>query len=404
MKPKYFILILFFLANTAGFGQPSVRISAENFLAAVSTHPSIGQHADAMEVLDASVDIARVSPDPSLVLGNLSGDVSGINMPHQLFVGFNYTLETGGKRKQRVRHAKAERNLAGLEHVVFVNEFKRDALLVFQNCWVLEQQIHEANQLRSDLLSVRINDTTLLLKQQLLVVENERRLNELEIRYVKATAELNDLVHHAFGDQPVLPDGWAWSYEGDVPAKTNAATVEVTRASVDVLKEEVLLSASNRAPDLSFTLGNSYITRATNQEAPSPSYNALTASVTIPLKFSNLNNASRRMDALRLQNVRSLEVSAVEESDNAWMESVREINRLTESFSQINMVIGLQEKYIAKISAEEPLLLLTELNQLNQYRTQRWHVLENIALQKAELFVRSGILPPVEPTLVSGSH
>ncbi|HEY3405600.1 MAG TPA: TolC family protein [Ohtaekwangia sp.] len=403
-RVTYSILTICSLICTVGIAQPSVRISADNFLEAVSTHPDIQAHADQMDMMDAAIEVAKISPDPSLTMGNLSGDVSGIRMPHQLFVGVNYTMETGGKRKQRIRYAKAQRDLAETEHAAFVNEFKRDALLLFQQCWMLEQQIREANEYRADILSINIIDETLLAKQQLMVLESERVKSELEGRYAKAVAELNGLVSHAFGDQPVLPDGWVWSSEAGVTDKENSVNLDVARASADVLKEEVLLSATDRAPDLSFTLGNSFITRATNTEAPSPQYNAITASVTIPLKFSNWNSGQRRISELRTQQARTQEIAALTEDDAAWLITTREINRLAESYTQLSALIGLEEKFITKISKTDFTLRMQELSQLSNYKTQRWQVLERIAGHKADLFVRTGVLSTPQPGLASGTN
>src|SRR5688572_312787 len=173
------ILTLCSLTATVGLAQPSVRISADSFLEAVSTHPDIQAKADEMDIMEASIEMAKVSPDPSLTMGNLSGDVSGIRMPHQLFIGVNYTVETGGKRRQRIRYAEAQRDLVKAEYTSFVNEFKRDALLLFQQCWMLEQQIREANAYRADILAIEVVDAALLMKQQLMVLENDRLKGDL---------------------------------------------------------------------------------------------------------------------------------------------------------------------------------------------------------------------------------
>ena len=64
-------------------------------------------------------------------------------MPQQLFIGIEHTVEMGRKRMHRVNYAKQQIAVAREEHTVFVNTFKRDALLAFQECWMLEQQMRE---------------------------------------------------------------------------------------------------------------------------------------------------------------------------------------------------------------------------------------------------------------------
>jgi cobalt-zinc-cadmium efflux system outer membrane protein len=141
---RYYIVcyILCFKAGVLA-AQSYTQLTVADFLNAVSVHPEITRQTDDIALAQLNVEIARVSPDPVLGFGNASGDISGINMPHQLFIGIEHTIETGRKRRHRINYARQQIAVAREEHTAFVNTFKRDALLAFQECWTLEQQIRE---------------------------------------------------------------------------------------------------------------------------------------------------------------------------------------------------------------------------------------------------------------------
>ncbi|MBT1690878.1 TolC family protein [Dawidia soli] len=383
--------------------QPGVRISVADFLKAIEQHPDISAHAEGIESIKSEIDIARISPDPSLVFGNVSGDISGLNMPQQLYLGIDYTVETGRKRQHRVQLAQAQVRLAEAEHAVFVNEFKRDALLLFQHCWMLEQQIQEDLKYKHEILSLPVTDSAARLKQQLLLMENQLLLDVAQDDLKESLDELNDVVEHVYGSQPVLPGSWVWSFEKYTSAQASRyERLQVSKASADVVHQEVLLMAANRVPDISFSLGNNFVGRATNPEAPSPRYNAITATLSVPLKFSNWHGAERKREELRKESARQQEMEAVGVVEHQFDETQDDIADLSATFTQLNKLIALQERFVAQLPSSQSLEKLEELTQLHGYRHQRWEIFDNISKRKADLFVLTGALPR-DPSVLAGA-
>lgn len=171
------ILIAFIIVANPAQAQPSVRISAPDFLQSVSNHPELRK---------------RLAESNSV------------------------KARSNSKKELPVEVAVLE-----LELQTYADEFRSHALLCFQNAWMLEQQINELKHYQNDVLAVKINGSDLLIKQEVLSRETQLQLFELENRRNKMVRELNALVRHEYGAQPVLPEGWVWSFNDDVPVVTD---------------------------------------------------------------------------------------------------------------------------------------------------------------------------------------
>lgn len=374
--------------------QSYTYLTVEDFLNAVSVHPEITQQTDDITLAQLNVEIARVSPDPVLGFGNASGDISGINMPQQLFIGIEHTVEMGRKRMHRINYARQQIAVAREEHAVYANTFKRDALLAFQECWMLEQQIRELEQHIINVKNVTVPDSIQSVKRQLVQYENEILLNDLHENYTAVREELQVLVNHVYQAQPVAPDTCVWSdrYTSAEVAIDRHYKITSNKAMLDLMHKEVALAASNRTPDISFTLGNNFITQSTNPGAPSPAYNAITAMVSIPLKISNVRKAERKRDAYRLQIAQQEEASILDEATGEITQLLATIEKKSSSIREITELTRQQEKLIGLMQAQKSGLLLYEFEQLRDYHEMRWKLYEELANSKAELYLLTGTL------------
>ena len=392
---RYYIVcyILCFKAGVLA-AQSYTQLTVADFLNAVSVHPEITRQTDDIALAQLNVEIARVSPDPVLGFGNASGDISGINMPHQLFIGIEHTIETGRKRMHRINYARQQIAVAREEHTAFVNTFKRDALLAFQECWILEQQIRELELHISYIQNIPVSDSVRAIKKQLVQYENEILLNDLRENYIAMREELQILVAHVYRTQQVTPDTCVWTDRntGEEVAVDQHYKIATNKAMLDLVDKEVTLAASNRTPDISFTVGNNFITQGTNPGAPSPAYNAITAMVSIPLKISNIRRAEKKRDAYRLQVAREEEASILDMANDEITQLLGTIEKKSFSIRQILELIQRQEKLITLMQAQKSELLLYELEQLRDYHEMRWKMYEELTNSKAELYLLTGML------------
>jgi len=390
----YIIVCILSLKAEILSAQSYTYLTVEDFLNAVSVHPEITRETDNITLAQLNVAIARVSPDPVLGFGNASGDISGINMPQQLFIGIEHTVEMGRKRLHRINYAKQQIAVAREEHTVFVNTFKRDALLAFQECWMLEQQIRELEQHIENIQKVIVQDSTQSVKRQLVQYENGILLNDLRENYIAILDELQALVKHVYQTQSVAPDTCVWSdrsTSGEISIDRHYK-IASNKAMLDLVHKEIALAASNRTPDISFTLGNNFITQRTNPGAPSPAYDAITAMVSIPLKISNIRKAEKKRDAYRLQVAQQEEAAVVDMATDEIMQLLATIEKKSSSIREIMELTRQQEKLIALMQAQRSALLLYEFEQLRDYHEMRWKMYEELTNSKAELYLLTGML------------
>jgi len=260
------IFIGLFIAAVQSAAQPPVRISADDFLQSVSTHPDLRR---------------RLAEVNSLTARSLA-------------------------KKDDKLSAEASSQQALFQKYAYAG--KASALLSFQRAWMREQQVAGQKHFQEDVLAVKANGNDVLLKQEVLTRSSQLYVFELESERKQHAREINEWVRHEYGDQPILPDGWAWSFE------------EVSGTTSDT-------------EDL-----------------------------------------------------------------------VTEIRNLSEVFIQINGIIALQEKLIAKIDRKESLTVLHELAELNAYKKKRWDTFEQMAVKKAELYTIVGDQKAATVSHTSGSN
>jgi len=260
------IFIGLFMVALQTTAQPPVRISADDFLQSVSAHPELRK---------------RLAEVNSLTARSLA-------------------------KKDDKLTAEASNHQTAFQKYAFAVE--ANALLSFQRVWMREQQIAEQKHFQENVLAVKANGNDVLLKQEVLTRGSQLYAFELETERKLHVKEINEWVRHEYGDQPILPDGWAWSFD---------------EVSSTVSGTEDLLT---------------------------------------------------------------------------------DIRNLSEVFVQINGIIALQEKLIAKIDRKETLTVLNELAELNAYKKKRWATFEQIAVKKAELFTLVGDQKSDAGSHLSGSN
>lgn len=355
-------------------------IFVKEFMDVVLTHPDIHQSQEKINEAERDIEIARLSPDPSLTFGNVSGDISGINMPHQFFVGIDYTIETAGKRRHRVAQAKASQEVLRAEHGVFVDEFVRDALLTYQNCWLLKSRLKESQYYDSIVKSKIASDPIAL---EIMKIENELRHQEVEDEYTKELNRLQDLVSHQWEEDTIVPGQPVWGEQlsGSVTNVEKHPMLQLVVAEQKLKREEVLLAEADRIGDISFTIGNNFITEATNPEAPSPNYNAITATVSIPLRLSAFQRVSKIRPAMLVNDGAHIETASLEEIKSRFSTVQKENQRLLEQVRQIQTLIGLELKYIS--TSTEVSTLIDQLQKLHTLQDLRWKKMHQFSINQS---------------------
>lgn len=396
--PYIFLLVTVTFCNAQS---EKKKISVREFLDILATNPAIAASAQSLAASQYEIELAKTSPDPSVTVGNVSGDISGINMPHQYFIGLDYTLETGGKRKQRVRYATSNRNFAHIQHEVYVHDFKRESLLLFQKCWIMEQRLRALAQYDSLLALPVCDDSVSQLQLTILKEENILAQNILLHEYTESLAALTELVAHQLEDVTITPGEPVWDEHIAMRGLLlgNHPSGKLIHAETELLNQEIRLNQANRTGDISFTIGNNYITEATNPEAPSPHYNAITATVSIPLKFSNLKESNKKMDTYKFQQAQDTKTQAMESLEDEFREAAEDIQLLTIEIARLKKLISLEWRLIKSQPADESMIAI--YSHYNSFVQRKWSRIEELSAKKS-LFIHQPESYIKEPKAIAG--
>lgn len=381
MKHLFTLLIAGCVLHTS-FSQQKRTISVKEFMDVIIDHPDIKSNEQKITAFNADVELSKLSPDPSLTFGNVSGDVSGIDMPHQFYIGIDYTIETGGKRKHRIAYAKANRELCKAEHEVFVNEFIREALLTYQTCWLLNQRIKEINNYDS-MLNWK-NETDSMITFEILKIENSLRREEVEGEYRKALSLLQEFVSHQLSEEIILPNQPVWEEHtvADPIIGEKQPMLRLAIAEQRLRQEELLLEEAGRIGDISFTVGNNFITKGTNPEAPSPYYNAITATISMPLRISGLKDIAKVRKSASAADVAKAEAASLEEIKSQLFASQKENERLIQQLRKIQTLISLETKYIE--TSTNVINLINGFQKLQTLQDLRWNKLQQLSVNQSK--------------------
>ena len=258
-------------------------------------------------VAEAQIAVAKIFPDPTLTAGVASIDVSRVGAPTSTTVGVSETLELGGKRGARVATAEAGRagahadledflrtlranaagafidalharlvlerkqlTLASLQKLVHANEERRRAGDIGE-VPVMQSRV-EASRFRGEVADaaadVRNSDIGLALQMGRAGAASFVLVGELG--GPTRTFDLDKLIEQARTQRP------------DVVSKKQALAANKSRVS---------LARANRWIDLTLSLDWQHTGEPTGKfemVAPSPAYDALGATLSLPLPFSRV--------------------------------------------------------------------------------------------------------------------
>ena len=81
-----------------------------------------------VEIADAAIAVAGLSPDPTITLGYNSYELSRFRLPASTGITLNYLLEHPAKRTARVSVAEADKSLAQAQLTEYVKTLRVDAI------------------------------------------------------------------------------------------------------------------------------------------------------------------------------------------------------------------------------------------------------------------------------------
>jgi outer membrane protein, heavy metal efflux system len=276
-----------------------------------------------ISIADAQISLAKVRPNPSFMIGNVSGDITNQALQQQLYAGFTQTVELGKKRKNRIQIAESQSSLAQANFEIVLRNFRLAATQAYTQL-LINQAIFE-----------REERTYQLLIKELVRKEQDKNVSDLELLRLKV--EMGQLLNDLYQSEAdlatsalalAIPLSQVQTRrivaQGNlnIPYQTYyldslvqlalqiRPEIQVAKLQEKLNNQGLAMVKSNRVTDLTFDLGNNYYTLATNEIGPTPAYHAITATVGFPLMLSNRRKGDLIAAQKSIQQAQSLTQAA----------------------------------------------------------------------------------------------
>ncbi|MCV9934309.1 TolC family protein [Flavobacterium sp. LS1R47] len=310
IKYKWILLLILLHISVVSNAQidttfTQVKMNYTHFLSLVNKN-NLGYAAEKFNVniAEADIEAAKVFPDPELAIGASDNGQRRMQMGYGFSSEVSWTLELGGKRKARINVAKSTneltkalledyfRNLRAEATLNYLTSLKqKDIFKVQLNSYTILKNIAAADSIQYKLGNIAEIDA----RQSKL--EANSMLNEVyqsEADWKTALLELGTMVGNQKADTLYSPSGDLGNFdrlfdlnELITAAENNRADLLAALKNKNVSQDLLKLAKANRVIDLGLSLGVESASIVSNAVAPTPSSNAVSAGITIPLKFSN---------------------------------------------------------------------------------------------------------------------
>lgn len=420
MMNKHKIIFIFILSLLSQFVQAQVdssfqenNLSFNEYIQLVSEH-NLGYNAEKLniDISNAAIDVAKIVPDPTFSFGWTDNSESNVRAGYDIASEVGFTLEMGRKRKARIDLARSEseltkalvleyfRNLQADASLVYIEALKQNYLFkVKYDSYVTMKQLAKADSIRFKLGSIMQIDamqstleTGILLNE--LFQSKADWANSLHQLTFMTGVQNRDSVYFPTGSLNV-PNRSFMLENLIATAQNNRADLMVALNDKDVSEKALNLARKQRITDIDLCVGveNSYLASNGTQ-----SVQALTAGISIPLKFSNLHKGELKIAQLKIQQTEELYRQAELQIENEIKQSLQYYNA---SCKQIdNFDKGLLENALSvkkgKVYSYERgetslLEVLNAQRTYNEIQTAYYDALYNRAAALIELEKAAGI-------------
>lgn len=310
MRLAFILFLPAFLTANEGWCQVDTSrhgraLRLASFLHLVGTR-NLGYLAEQYQVsiTEAGIESAKVFPDPQLTLGAYDNQERKLGLGRGYSAGIGGIVELGGKRRRRIELAQSQADRSKALLVDYFRNLRADAALsyfksirlyerlkVLTSSYAGMRRLAEADSIRYRLGTATDTDA----RQSRL--EAASQLNEVyqsEADWRMSLVDLKQLMGDPTMDTQLFLvadfDGFTRQYDlyalldSAVLTRADAVSARLTRAIAD---QNLRLVQTGRLPDLGLSAGYMVAGEATNDIAPTPAYNSVSVSLSVPLKFSN---------------------------------------------------------------------------------------------------------------------
>lgn len=257
-----------------------------------------------VNIAEAGIQSAKVFPDPQLSVDAYNNQNQTLGLGYGFDASISTTIELGGKRRARINLAKSQtelsksllsdyfRNLRADAAIAYFNAIQEYyLLLVQQNSYLKMKQLADADSIRFRLGEIMEMDA----RQSKLDAGNFlTTVFQNEADWKTSLVQLNFFSGKKTMDTLLVPNGDFENLSRDFSLEELITHAQNSRADIvaalnnkTIADKSLALVKANRTMDVGASIGVGHSYESTNIIAPTPSYTATTASLSIPLKLSN---------------------------------------------------------------------------------------------------------------------
>jgi cobalt-zinc-cadmium efflux system outer membrane protein len=271
-----------------------------------------------VSIAEAEFKASRVLPDPEISMSYSNNEDRRLMMGQAVETGLSYPINFGNKRKAGIALTESEYILSQKLLDAYFENLRADAALSYFAS-LKQNKIHQMrldiyNQLqqlaKADSIRLLEGEATSLdalqssLEARSQQTEVFQSYADMQNSYINLMLlqgkEISDTMDIPSDSFPVMKREFNLGHLVE-NAITNRSDLMVAMKNKEVSKKYVDLLKANRAFEFSLETVYSYNSIVKNEIAPAPAFNGLSAGISFPLKFSNLNKGPVRAANLALQ-------------------------------------------------------------------------------------------------------
>jgi outer membrane protein, heavy metal efflux system len=308
-----FLMVVFFFNDTYSqqeIGYTANPVSLPQYLHRVMTGnlSYITRQFD-VDFAEAELKASKMFPDPEVSVTYANNEDGSLQMGQSLETGISYPVNLGNKRGAGMALAQSQHELSQLLLDAYFQNLRADAALSYFAClrnqkiYLLQEDIYEqlSHLARADSIRLQSGEANAL---DALQSSLEARSQQTEVYQSVADMQnacislmflqgklISDTLDQPSDDFPYKQRDFNLTWLID-QAVQNRADMLVALKNREVSEKNLNLLKANRAFEINLEAGYSYNSIVRNEIAPAPAFNGLSAGISIPLKFSSINQGS----------------------------------------------------------------------------------------------------------------
>jgi len=321
MKSIYIIILLFLFLCHRLTGQTEIpfkhfEVDYKIFISLVGSN-NLEYAAEKLniKISEAAIEAAKVFQDPYLSIDFIQDKEGGSETDYGFSSGLTKSIDLGGERKARIDLTKSEKDLTAALLADYFRKLQADATLAYlegmkqkqlymvrYDSYQTMKKLYEADSIRLRLGSIMQIDA-LQSKLEAGILLND--LTHSVAEWKNSLISVSLLTGSIKMDTLLMPSSHLHDATREfildsliIAALNNRADLQAAMFNRDVSQKALRLTKKERNTDIDLKLGYEefYLSNGI-----SPNVSALTAGVSVPLKFSNLNRGEIKMAEYRIQ-------------------------------------------------------------------------------------------------------